>query len=95
MASTPQSIKFASTLIQNLPTAFRNYVEVVSIEGLQTATLLINRSKVKQAPELTVRWGDAANISLKIRVYHSLLALSENANIVFMDISAPHAPIVR
>lgn len=94
VASQQESIVFAATLVESLPLSFRKRIEVVSIEGLQTATLLIDRSTDTRKRELTVRWGDAASTSLKMRVYQSLLALPENANINFMDISAPHAPIV-
>lgn len=95
LASNKESIEFATTLIESLSIAFRKQVEVISVAGLQTATLLINRSTESRKPNLTVRWGDAGNTSLKMRVYQSLLALPENVNIIFMDLSAPHAPIVR
>jgi cell division protein FtsQ len=95
LADTKQAKGFAASLIDTLPLSFRKNIEVVSVEGLQTATLLINLKEGNRIRPLTVRWGDEANGSLKLRAYQSLLALPENAKIVFMDLSAPHAPIVR
>lgn len=42
-----------------------------------------------------VRWGDPTDNQLKAKVYMALLAQSENAKIKRMDLSAPHAPIVK
>ncbi|MEI9908175.1 MAG: hypothetical protein WDO06_10125 [Actinomycetota bacterium] len=44
---------------------------------------------------INIFWGDATSTKLKVRVFQSLIALPENVNISFMDLSAPHAPIVR
>jgi cell division septal protein FtsQ len=44
---------------------------------------------------IQVVWGTATENTLKTRVYKALLAQRENAKIIKMDLSAPHAPIVR
>jgi hypothetical protein len=42
-----------------------------------------------------VRWGLATDNELKAKVYKALLAQPENAKLKRMDLSAPHAPIVK
>ena len=44
---------------------------------------------------IEVRWGVPTDNALKAKVYKALLAESENAKIKRMDLSAPHAPIVK
>jgi hypothetical protein len=44
---------------------------------------------------LTLRFGDADEIDLKIKVFKALIERSENKNISTVDVSAPHAPIVK
>jgi hypothetical protein len=44
---------------------------------------------------LTLRFGDAQEIDLKIKVFTALIELEENKNISTIDVSAPHAPIVK
>jgi hypothetical protein len=45
--------------------------------------------------DLQIAWGKNEKTALKIDVINSLLALPENKNIRKIDISAPHAPIVK
>jgi hypothetical protein len=40
-------------------------------------------------------WGTNSDLNLKIKVYEALIALKENSKIVTVDVSAPHAPIVK
>jgi hypothetical protein len=45
--------------------------------------------------DLQIAWGKNEKTTLKIEVINSLLALPENKNIKKIDITAPHAPIVK
>jgi hypothetical protein len=45
--------------------------------------------------EIRVLWGKNEKSELKIQVINSLIALEENKNIRRIDVSAPHAPIVK
>lgn len=45
--------------------------------------------------ELILRLGSADDKELKIKVFKALAALDENKNISTIDVSAPHAPIVK
>jgi hypothetical protein len=42
-----------------------------------------------------VQWGANEKSALKIEVINALIALEENKNIRRIDVSAPHAPIVK
>jgi hypothetical protein len=44
---------------------------------------------------LEIRWGSDNDNELKLKVFKALLALPENAAIKRIDVSAPHAPIVK
>jgi hypothetical protein len=44
---------------------------------------------------LTLRFGNADEIDLKIKVFKALVALEENKKVSMIDVSAPHAPIVK
>jgi len=48
-----------------------------------------------QNRNLTLRFGDAQEIDLKIKVFKALIERAENKNISTVDVSAPHAPIVK
>ncbi len=45
--------------------------------------------------KLKVMWGSSKDINLKVTVLQALLALPENKSIKRVDVSAPHAPIVK
>jgi hypothetical protein len=44
---------------------------------------------------LEIRWGNDDENELKLKVYKALISLPENASIKRVDVSAPHAPIVK
>ena len=44
---------------------------------------------------LEVKWGINSENELKARVYQAILALPENNKITKIDVSAPHAPLVK
>jgi cell division protein FtsQ len=48
-----------------------------------------------QGRKVEVRWGFATENELKAKVYKALLEQPENAKLKRMDLSAPHAPIVK
>lgn len=45
--------------------------------------------------DLQVIWGQDVDMALKVKVYKALLAQPENLKIRRIDLSAPHAPIVK
>jgi cell division septal protein FtsQ len=44
---------------------------------------------------MQIVWGDGEDLSLKIKVITALLELPENKSIRIIDVTAPHAPIVK
>jgi hypothetical protein len=64
---------------------------VVKVRGTGALVLELDNAGKK----LEVRWGDNSENELKFKVYQALLALPENATITRIDVSAPHAPIVK
>ncbi len=45
--------------------------------------------------KIKVQWGSPTEVGLKVNVFRALLALPENKDIEAIDLSAPHAPIVK
>lgn len=87
------SAKFAVSILNALPNELRLQVTALLVHGSDSAILSINNPTLKRV--LTVAWGDQTNMSLKVQVYHALIALPENSKISEIDLSAPHAPIVK
>lgn len=87
------SAKFAVKILIGLPEQLRMHVTNIVVRGSDSAVLTINEPTLKRA--LTVAWGDETNMALKVKVYQALIALPENSKIQKIDLSAPHAPIVK
>jgi cell division septal protein FtsQ len=49
----------------------------------------------RESKEIKIQWGSNKDMALKVKVYRALLALPENKEITAVDLSAPHAPIVK
>lgn len=74
-----------------LPEELKSTLTVVKVRSTG-ALVLITENKGKR---LEIRWGTNSENELKLKVYKALLALPENADIKRVDVSAPHAPIVK
>jgi cell division septal protein FtsQ len=48
-----------------------------------------------QGQDLRIIWGDGEDTDLKVQVIEALLQRDENKNLRLIDVSAPHAPIVK
>lgn len=91
--SNSASAKFAVNLLTALPAQLRSQVMSIVVHGSDSAILSINDPTLKRV--LNVMWGDQTNMPLKVQVYRALVALPENSKITKIDLSAPHAPIVK
>lgn len=87
------SAKFAVNLLTALPAQLRSQVMNVAVQGNDSAIFSIDDPTLKRV--LNVAWGDQTNMPLKVQVYQALVALPENSKITKIDLSAPHAPIVK
>ena len=93
--SNISSAKLALDLLLKLPIDFRANVMTVRMEGARSAILVIKSSSQNPTRIITVIWGDSTDTELKIRVLNALLALAENGKVSTINVSAPHAPIVK
>ena len=80
----------AAQLFTSLPLEFTETVREMRA-GNQSFTFIISAPQ----GEVQVRWGSDSENELKLRVLKALLAAPENKAIVRVDLSAPHAPIVK
>ena len=81
----------AVALFQSLPDSFKS--EVTSLSARDSASFLLHLTV--DGRDLQIAWGKNEKTALKIQVINALIALPENKNIKRIDISAPHAPIVK
>jgi cell division protein FtsQ len=90
-AADIQDATKAVNFFTQLPEELKSALTVVKVRSTG-ALVLITENKGKK---LEIRWGTNSENELKLKVYRALLALPENADIKRVDVSAPHAPIVK
>jgi cell division protein FtsQ len=81
----------AVTFFTALPTDLKAALTVVKVRSTGVLVLEINNA----GKNLEIRWGNDGDNELKLSVYKALIAMPENAAIKRVDVSAPHAPIVK
>jgi len=91
LAPTPAIGLAAAKLFASLPADFRQNIASMSARSANDFSMVISGPR----RSLTLRFGDAQEIDLKIKVFTALIELEENKNISTIDVSAPHAPIVK
>ena len=74
-----------------LPDEIRSKLKVLKVRSTGAYVMDVD----VQGRKVEVRWGFATDNELKAKVYKALLAQPENAKLKRMDLSAPHAPIVK
>jgi cell division septal protein FtsQ len=90
-APTPRLGLSAISLFQDLPGDFRSHVNSLSAHNDSNFAMEISL----EGRAIKVMWGKNEKNSLKIQVIKALLTLDENRNVLRIDVSAPHAPIVK
>ena len=90
-ASNDDSAVAAAKFLVQLPTGVHS--------GLRSITVTSGENYVLQLQEknrtIDIRWGRSTDNELKASVYQALIALPENSKVKKIDLSAPHAPIVK
>ena len=81
----------AVAFFTSLPEELKSALTVIKVRSTGAIVLDINNAGKK----LEIRWGTNTDNELKLKVYKALLALPENSEIKRVDVSAPHAPIVK
>ena len=81
----------AVNFFTQLPEELKSTLTVVKVRSSGAFVLMTENSGKK----LEIRWGTDSENELKLKVYKALIALPENTAIKRVDVSAPHAPIVK
>jgi len=90
-AGTPEAGLLAIDLFQGLPREFAS--KVISLSAYNDSNFAMQVRLLNR--DLRVLWGKNEKSELKVEVIEALIALEENKNIRRIDVSAPHAPIVK
>ena len=88
------SVEIATTAIEfltSLPDEIRSNLRILKVRSTGAHVMDVD----VEGRKVEVRWGFAIDNALKAKVYKALLAQPENAKLKRMDLSAPHAPIVK
>lgn len=81
----------AIALFTALPEEFRSQIDLIT--ALSSENFLM--SLQYKARDIRLIWGDGEDTELKVAVFNELLGMAENKSISMIDLSAPHAPIVK
>jgi cell division septal protein FtsQ len=81
----------AVAFFTSLPPDLKSALTVVKVRSSGDLVLEVDNA----GKNLEIRWGSDNDNELKLKVFKALLALPENAAIKRIDVSAPHAPIVK
>lgn len=90
-ASTPELGLSAISLFTNLSADIRE--NLISLNATNESS--ISSWQEWEGRTIKVMWGSADQVDLKVSVLKALLAQPENKSIRRVDLSAPHAPIVK
>ena len=90
-AANPQLGLLAIELFKELPGDLRNSLLSMNANHESSIASVHQRG----AREIRIQWGSSEDMALKVKVYRALLKLPENIDISMVDLSAPHAPIVK
>ena len=86
-----QAAVSAVEFFTSLPEDLKSALTAVKVRSTGAFVLEIDNA----GKNLEIRWGANTDNELKLKVYQALLALPENSAIKRVDVSAPHAPIVK
>jgi len=81
----------AIDLFTQFPENFRSKIVTITAKNQDSFELVLNEGTRK----LLLQWGTNSDLNLKIKVYEALVGLRENSKVMTIDVSAPHAPIVK
>ena len=90
-AASPKLGLEAIALFTNLPSEIQQSIISVTASNANS----ISSWQEQNGRKLKVTWGSVRDLDLKVTVLQALLELPENQSIKRVDLSAPHAPIVK
>lgn len=74
---------------------FPNEIKSSTLSVSASASGVISTWQQFEGGKVKIIWGSARDIELKVSVLKALLQLPENSTVKRVDLSAPHAPIVK
>ena len=90
-APEAQKAVTAVALYNELPTEVTDHLTKLTVTSDENYLLEINAGN----RTMHVRWGTSIENTLKAKVYLALMQRPENSKITVVDLTAPHAPIVK
>ena len=81
----------AVDLLGSLDSQLIQTLQLIKVQGSGSIDLQLAQGE----RNIEVKWGINSENELKTRVYRAILALPENKKVTRIDVSAPHAPIVK
>jgi cell division septal protein FtsQ len=90
-AANPALGAEAIALFATLPAPFQSRIVSLSARNQSNFSMRISH----QGREVAVKWGANKKSELKVEVFNALMKLPENQKVRRVDLSAPHAPIVK
>lgn len=81
----------ATNFYNSLPKEFADAITTLKVVTGDSYSIQMSQGK----KSIEIVWGQDEENSLKVRVYKALIARPENLEIDRIDLSAPHAPIVK
>ncbi len=90
-ASSVEIAVAAVEFMKSLPQEIRSNLKILKVRSTGAYVMDVD----VQGRKVEVCWGFATENELKAKVYKALLEQPENAKLKRMDLSAPHAPIVK
>lgn len=90
-AQTSENGLAAIELFKNIPEKLRTKIVTITAKNADSFELILDEGTRK----VLLQWGTNSDLDLKIKVYEALIGLKENSKISTIDVSAPHAPIVK
>lgn len=90
-AASVETAITAAGFFSGLPAQIADAVQIIEVvRGDAYVLEIISRQRA-----IEVRWGQDVENALKVKVYKALVNQPENSKIIEIDLSAPHAPIVK
>jgi cell division protein FtsQ len=90
-ASSVEIAVVAVEFMNSVPEEIRSNLKILKVRSTGAYVMDVD----VQGRKVEVRWGFATENELKAKDYKALLEQPENAKLKRMDLSAPHAPIVK
>ncbi len=90
-APSVDSAIIAAAFFRQLPVEISSQITVLKVHSADTFIMQIQAN----SRSIELRWGRSEENALKAKVYKALLLQPENSALKRIDVSAPHAPIVK